>query len=175
MLISPHALGHLYSEGKVLLVNLTRKQIEDSPSIDEHKPVSRQHEEEYHRHYGYEYYAESMPLWGLAGYPVMVPPPPETDVKPRGADAHLRSARELSGYSVEANDGTVGEVTDLMIDGRTWMIREVVVECGHWFAGKKVIVTTDKIARIDYEIRQSRHLPKYHRTAHRYCVKTNRL
>ncbi len=26
--------------------------------------------------------------------------------------------------SVEANDGTVGEVTDLLIDGRTWMIRE---------------------------------------------------
>ena len=53
VLISPHAFGHLHPEGKVLLVNLTRKQIEDSPSIDEHKPVSRQHEEEYHRHYGY--------------------------------------------------------------------------------------------------------------------------
>ena len=49
VLISPHALGHLYPQGKVLLVNLTREQIEKSPSIDEHKPVSRQHEEEYHR------------------------------------------------------------------------------------------------------------------------------
>ena len=53
VLISPHALGHLYPNGKVLLVNLTRRKIEESPSIDEHKPVSRQHEEEYHRHYGY--------------------------------------------------------------------------------------------------------------------------
>ena len=50
----------------VLLVNLTREQIEKSPSIDEHKPVSRQHEEEYHRYYGYPYYAETWPLWGLA-------------------------------------------------------------------------------------------------------------
>ena len=54
VLISPHALGHLYPEGKVLLVNLTRQQIEDSPSIDQHKPVSRQHEEEYHHYYGYK-------------------------------------------------------------------------------------------------------------------------
>ena len=58
VLISPHALGHLYPKGKVLLVNLSRQQIEDSPSIDEHKPVSRQHEEN-HRHYGYPYYAGS--------------------------------------------------------------------------------------------------------------------
>lgn len=28
-----------------------QQQIEDNPSIDEHQPVSRQHEEEYHRHY----------------------------------------------------------------------------------------------------------------------------
>ena len=152
VLISPHAFGHLYPEGKVLLVNLTRQQIEDSPSIDQHKPVSRQHEEEYHQYYGYDYYAETMPSWGLAGYPVMLPPPTATTKQTTG-DAHLRSAKELTGYSVEANDGTVGEIIDFLIDGRTLMIREVVVECGHWYAGKKVIVATEKISRIDYEVR----------------------
>ena len=156
VLISPQAFGHLYPEGKVLLVNLTRQQIEDSPSIDQHKPVSRQHEEEYHHYYGYDYYAETMPSWGLAGYPVMVPSvpsPPATSNKQRAGDAHLRSAKELIGYSVEANDGTVGEVIDFLIDGRTWMIREVVVECGHWYSGKKVIVATEKISRINYQLR----------------------
>src|ERR1041384_6635870 len=34
VLISPHALGPLYPKGKVLLVNLTREQIEKSPPID---------------------------------------------------------------------------------------------------------------------------------------------
>jgi hypothetical protein len=151
VLISPHALGHLYPEGKVLLVNLTRQQIENSPSIDEQKPVSRQHEEEYHRHYGYAYYAESMPLWGLAGYPVLVPPPPGSEAKQQSGDSHLRSARAVNGYAVEASDGTVGEIADFLIDGRTWVIREIVVECGHWYAGKKVIVSTDKVSRISYD------------------------
>ena len=50
VLISPHAFGSLYQAGKLLLVNLTRKQIEDSPSIESHKPVSRQYEEEYYRY-----------------------------------------------------------------------------------------------------------------------------
>ena len=151
VLISPHALGHLYPEGKVLLVNLSRQQIENSPSIDEHKPVSRQHEEEYHRHYGYAYYAESWPLWGLAGYPVVVPPPPVSEAKQQGVDSHLRSALSINGYSVEATDGTVGEVADFMIDGRTWIIRDIVVECGHWYSGKKVVVPTEKVSRISYD------------------------
>ena len=56
VLISPHAFGNLYQGGKVLLVNLTRQQIENSPSIESHKPVSRQYEEEYHRYYGWPFY-----------------------------------------------------------------------------------------------------------------------
>lgn len=150
VLISPQALGHLYPHGKVLLVNLTREQIEKSPSVDEHKPISRQHEEEYHRHYGYPYYAESMPLWGLAGYPIVVPPPPPTATEKQGVDSHLRSARVVKGYRVEASDGVIGEVADFLIDGRTWTLREIVIESGHWYSGKEVRVPTEKIARISY-------------------------
>jgi hypothetical protein len=151
VLISPHALGHLHPRGTVLLVNLTRRQIEKSPSIDEHKPVSRQHEEEYHRHYGYPYYAQSWPLWGLAGYPVIVPPPRPFESKGQAADAHLRSARFIQGYKIEAIDGIVGELADFMVDDRTWMIREIVVEFGHWYAGKAIRIPTEKISRISYD------------------------
>jgi hypothetical protein len=150
VLISPHALGHLYPDGKVLLVNLTREQIEKSPSIDEHKPISRQHEEEYHRHYGYPYYAESMPLWGLGGYPIVVPPPPPAAAEKQGLDSHLRSARVVKGYRVEASDGVIGEVADFLIDGRTWVLREIVIEAGHWYSGKEVRIPTEKITRISY-------------------------
>ena len=64
VLISPHSLGALDSAGKVLSVKLTRKQIEDSPSIDAHKPVSRQWEEEYYRYYGWPFYWQGDGLWG---------------------------------------------------------------------------------------------------------------
>ncbi len=71
VLISPHSLGRLDQAGKVLRVNLTRKQIEDSPSIESHKPVSRQYEEEYYRYYGWPYYWQGDGLWGLSGFPVL--------------------------------------------------------------------------------------------------------
>src|ERR1035441_5859741 len=49
VLISPHAFGEFDNEGKLLNINLTRKQIEDGPPIESHRPVSRQYEIEYYR------------------------------------------------------------------------------------------------------------------------------
>jgi hypothetical protein len=56
-----HVLISLFSvvstdwQTKRLDVALTKKQVENSPSIDTHKPVSRQHEAEYLGYYGYPY------------------------------------------------------------------------------------------------------------------------
>ena len=151
VLIPPQALGPLDVEEKALIVKLTRKQIEESPSIDAHKPVSRQQEEEYFRHYGYLYYAESWPLWGLAGYPVLVPPPPVNDLEQGQGDAHLRSTRIVSRYSVEASDGTIGKIADFMVDDATWIIRKILVECGHWYSHKEILIPTNKVSRISYD------------------------
>ena len=151
VLLSPPALGELIPSGKVLLVDLTRQQIEDSPSIEEHKPVYRQHEEEYHRHYGFPYYAQSSPLWGLAGYPVLVPPPLSFDAERKRIDSHLRSTRYVKGYKVEATDRAVGEVEDFLIDGTTWVIRKIVIKSGHWYSGEALTIPAKKVSRISYD------------------------
>jgi hypothetical protein len=49
VLISPYAFVDFHAADDCLFVNLTRQQIENSPPIESHKPVSRQYEEEYHR------------------------------------------------------------------------------------------------------------------------------
>jgi hypothetical protein len=87
----------------------------------------------------------------LAEYPVMAPPPPVADDRKGGVDSHLRSARFIKGYKVEATDGAVGHLADFMIDGRTWTIREIVVETGNWFAGKTIRIPTDKISRVSFD------------------------
>src|ERR1700690_3795184 len=50
-LVSPLALRQAEWKSKRLDVALTKKQIEDSPPIDAHKPVSRQHEALYLGYY----------------------------------------------------------------------------------------------------------------------------
>jgi hypothetical protein len=151
VLLSPHALGDLAATGKALPVKLTRQQIEESPSIDEHKPVYRQHEEEYHRHYGYPYYAQRSPLWGLAGYPVLVPPPRSIDLERKQIDSHLRSTRHVKGYKIEATDGAAGELEDFVIDGTEWLIRAVVSKSAQWNLGENLTIPVGLVSRISYD------------------------
>src|SRR5688572_4864540 len=51
VLVSPQALGGIDVTDRSIAVQLTREQIEKSPSIDVDKPVSRQMEEEYLRYF----------------------------------------------------------------------------------------------------------------------------
>jgi hypothetical protein len=56
VLISPISVVHTDWQAKRLDVALTKKRVENSPDIDTHKPVSRQHEAAYLGYYGYPNY-----------------------------------------------------------------------------------------------------------------------
>jgi hypothetical protein len=159
VLISPHAFGSLDRAGKLLRVNLTRKQIENSPSIETHKPVSRQYEEEYYRYYGWPYYWQGDGLWGMSGFPILelpaIPLPSEPSTasgpQPERADAHLRSTQAVNGYHLQASDGIIGHVCDFMMDDQSWAMGQLVIKTGHRFSGKEIEIPTSKVERISYE------------------------
>lgn len=159
VLISPHAFGSLHQAGNLLLVNLRRKEIEDSPSIETHKPVSRQYEEEYHRYYGWPFYWQGGSLWGMSDNPTaalpVIPPQgePTTANRPQSEppDAHLRSARAVAGYHLQASDGVIGHVCDFLVDAQTWAIGQLVIKTGHRFSGKEVQIPTSLVERISYD------------------------
>ena len=155
VLLSPHAFGKLDQHEKTLHVNLRKQQIQDSPSIDSHKPVSRQYETEYYGYYGWPTYWEGDSMWGLGGYPAALPPTKE-EVEVRRQyhhrdDKHLRSSQAVTGYQIEATDGTIGRVTGFMVDDRSWEIRDLVVEAGHWYAGQRILISPSRVKRISYE------------------------
>lgn len=155
VLLSPHAFGKLDQDEKTLHINLRKTQIENSPSIESHKPVSRQYEVEYYRYYGWPAYWAGDAMWGMGGYPVLVPPVRDEIETQRlyyhRDDQHLQSTREVTGYPIEATDGKIGHVTGFLVDDRSWAIRELVVEAGHWYSGKEIRIPTSKVERISYK------------------------
>ena len=160
VLLSPHAFGSIYPAGNAMLVNLTRKQIEGSPAIETHKPVSRQYEEDYYRYYGWPYYWEGDGLWGgMRGFPILelppkfasVEPPAATGPKPERADAHLRSTQAVNGYHLQAGEDIVGHVCDFLMDDKSWAINQLVVKIGHRFTGKEVQIPMSQVERISYK------------------------
>jgi hypothetical protein len=155
VLLSPHAFGRWDRDEKSLLVNLTRKQIENSPSIELHRPVSRQYEEEYYRYYGWPTYWDGGGMWGGGEYPVAPPPPTKEEIvahqNHHRDDKHLRSMHATTGYHIQAADGPIGHVIGFRVDDKSWAIRELVVESGHWYSGKEILISPSLIERISYD------------------------
>lgn len=153
VLISPHAFGSLDQAGKLLLVSLTRKQIEDCPSIESHRPVSRQYEEKYYRYYGWPYYWQGDALWGMSGLPILklAAKSLPSDTSHGRDDPHLRSSQAVCGYQFQASNGIIGHVCDYMMDTQNWAIRQLVVRTGHRLSGREVQIPTEKVHRISYE------------------------
>jgi sporulation protein YlmC with PRC-barrel domain len=73
------------------------------------------------------------------------------------ADANLRSSTEVIGYCIEATDGEIGSVADLVIDDETWEITDVLVDSRHWLPGRLLLISPQAIERIDWP-RKTLHL-----------------
>jgi len=156
VLLSPFAVTKADTPGEQINVNLTRKQIDSSPSIAADKPVSSQREASYYDYYGYPYYWNGPYLWGPTHYPQLPVADQELVLAQRAqrevvGDPHLRSAAKVTGYHIEATDGDIGHVEDFIVDTDTWEIRYIVVDTRNWWPGKKVLIAPRWIERMSWD------------------------
>jgi sporulation protein YlmC with PRC-barrel domain len=69
-----------------------------------------------------------------------------------GADAgRLRNTDDFSGLHIDATDGEIGHVDDLLIDEASWQVRYLIVDTSNWIGGKWVAVTPGVLRGIDWE------------------------
>jgi hypothetical protein len=59
----------------------------------------------------------------------------------QGGSLTLRSMNEVTDYDIQASDGQIGRLTDLIADDASWVIRYMVVDTGEWLRNKKVLVS----------------------------------
>ncbi|MEO8153680.1 MAG: PRC-barrel domain-containing protein [Rhizobacter sp.] len=161
VLISPYSVKQPLGSVDNIDVSLTRKQVKDSPDIDTHQPVSRQHERTYLNYYAYPMYWNGSGIWGPHAYPLLPDHrPTEAELAADNAmrqqelqsgDIHLRSSIAVTGYDIRATDDSIGHVKDFIFDDESWSVRYLVVDTHNWWpGGRKVLVATHWIDRIDW-------------------------
>ncbi len=156
VLVSPHSIEDLNVEERLLKLRLSKQSIENGPEVDADKPVSRRMEEKLARYYNW-------PLYWLPGSLGLVMMPEtaagdeqaakarrEADTGTPAGDPNLRSVNEVSGYRIDAKDGDVGKVHDLVISDDHWLIPYVVVDTGTWLPGRKVLISPRWAENIDW-------------------------
>jgi sporulation protein YlmC with PRC-barrel domain len=181
VLLPPSALGHPNAETQTFPVRLTRAQIEASPELDTHLPVSRQFETSTYDYYGWS------PYWGSGYYPggygMFDGAPPMSGY--RGGDRHtddidqhnhdldephLRSGEEVTGYHIHATDGEIGHLSDLAVGDTDWCIHYLVVDTSNWWMGQKVLISprsaqdiqwTKRLIDLDVDRQTVRDSPPY--------------
>lgn len=151
VLISPYALAAVNDAEQHVEINLTKKQIEDSPPLESDKPVSRQFEDAYYGFYGWPMYWGGPHLWGA--YPFILHDAEhlkDYNLSEQSWDPYLRSTHDVTGNHIQAADGEIGHVDDFIIDDQTWAIRYVVVDTRNWLPGKKILISPQWIERVSW-------------------------
>ena len=160
VLISPQALLEPNWNSKIFPINLSKDKIKNSPDVDTERPVSRQHEIEMYNYYPWTSYWGAG-VWGggmgVTGMMTDASEPFEDAVKREvnkdlqaDFDTHLRSANKVTGYTIHAIDGKIGNVEDLIVDDTSWKLDYFEVDTGHWFPGKKVLISPDLVKEINW-------------------------
>jgi len=66
----------------------------------------------------------------------------------------LQSTSSLRGYTVEASDGQVGALRDVLFDDRSWKPRWLVVKTGTWLLEREVLLHPSAVTRLDHDLRR---------------------
>lgn len=151
VLLSPAVFQHREA-GSPLTSALARETVFGSPRFDLSQPVTRVQETQLHSYYSWPFY------WlagGLASYPLV-----ELAAEMRENESaameddpqtqHLRGVSLLFDGHIQARDGEIGSISDLLIEDEAWGILYLVVDTGSWLPGKKVLLSPSLVEKIDW-------------------------
>jgi hypothetical protein len=157
VLISPISFSEVEWPIQRFHLNLTKDNVKNSPNVDTHKPVSRQQEEDFHNYYGYPHYWNYSNVTGSQTHPNWIATENRSKISrsrtDQLGDIHLRSAKEVRGYNIQASDESIGHIDDFIVEDDIWEIRYLVIDTSNWWFGKRVLVAPQWANRISWEQR----------------------
>jgi hypothetical protein len=169
VLIARQAVSGLSLDQQTLAVGLSQQQIQDSPSADLQRPLSREYESTFYSYFGYEPYWAPVALPGAMPAVPIAPPAPAVPEALSSEAGHVHSANEVRGFHIHALDGEAGHVDDFLFDDDSWAIRLLQVDTSNWVGGTAVYLPQSSILetqwaqqalRVDLTRQQVEHSPQ---------------
>lgn len=144
VLVPWSALGAPDWHAKRFPVSMTRQEVKDLPGLETDPPVSQQQK----RRAKALLASDPQVMWAWVA---MV----ESEDDRPALEGHLRSAHEVTGYRVEAKDGPIGHVEDLIAEDGNWIVRYVVIDTRDWLPGRKVLVPATAVRGFEWGTRSA--------------------
>lgn len=155
---------------QAVVTRLNEAVILDGPAISPGRALSREDEMMLSEHYGWKpYWLENLPSDVPTTMPGDLTAIPLLDMQAdldrererlvpvtseAGKETHLRSAREILGYTVSARGEDAGKLTDILVQSSDWDLHYLEVDTGGMLPGKKVGLSPQWVQRIDPDASQ---------------------
>ena len=146
-LVSTVSIGEIDEQHQTLYIELTSRQVENSPRVNPRRALTRDDEVAYYNHLGWKPYWESEP------------PLENLSASGEAAEFFLITSRSnqsnnIRGFEVSALDGGIGHVDDLIIDTRYWVIRYLCIDADDWIKKKYLLIYPAWINHVRWKTRQ---------------------
>jgi sporulation protein YlmC with PRC-barrel domain len=168
VLIPADVLGHLDQKRQRLTVELTQNEVWNSPEAPKHKASSIDDTIAMQAYSGCRVYWSHDPsvLQLVATRPAAIPIPAAPlvgvaltsdaikllDIQNRSVLS--RSTQDILGYAIQATDGPIGYIEDVVIDTSTWDIRYMVVDTRHGRPSKKLLISSTWLHQVHWDTMQ---------------------
>lgn len=60
------------------------------------------------------------------------------------------NASKIEGFNIEASDGVIGSISDLLFDDSTWRVRWLVVDIGNMVTGSSVLLPPSSLGHVNH-------------------------
>lgn len=160
-LVSTDAFGEIDFKNEKIIVDLSAEELENGPSIDKNKPISKIMEEKVVRHFEWPLYWASSNISGSPSIPAGTLKreklfaydnltEEEKQLEEEKVESNLRSFREIKGYHIHAVDKEFGHLDDLFVDEEDWVIRYLLIDTRNILPGKHVLIAPEWISHISW-------------------------
>lgn len=164
VLLSPVSFDFVDPAEATVNILETKERIKDSPTINESDTITPRVEADLGRFFEWPLYWGGMNLWGPYETPRMWldskeenGPDPMVDEEDM---VQVESVNDITGaingYRIQAKDGKMGHVSDVIIDDENWEIKFLVIETRNFLPGDFVAISTkwiDQINWVDKEVK----------------------
>lgn len=160
VVLSPITVDSINLNKEFIDLTESAEKVKNAPIKNEHTQISKHNEEELANYYGWPNYWTGVGPWGGFSTPSELTVAHREEKLQRGVQAdgddlhQLRSVNdvkgELTGFNVEGTDEKIGNVSDFVIDQKTWQIKYFVVDTSKILAGDLVLLAKDWITEINW-------------------------
>ena len=152
LLISPISIDTVDADNQVLQLNISKDQLLNAPSLDEHAPISKHYEKTFFQYYGYGFYWMYGGMWGATANPMTLREPINAGISEgENIDYHLRSINEVLGYKLHAKDRSFGHIEDFLLSTEHWAIAFIAANTRNWLpGGAHVLLAPDHFTSVEW-------------------------